>query len=129
VARLLEVFIETYPDAFVGEPHAPLHDPCAVLAVTHPHLFAWQDVHVAVELAGTLTRGMTVVDRRDHRSPEAANVEVARGVDARQVLAALTRAVAAVAGRATTPVETILSGSAEAGTGRRVEPGENGWPR
>jgi inosine-uridine nucleoside N-ribohydrolase len=41
-----------------------LHDPCAVLAVTHPEVITFSDRHVAVELAGALTRGMTVVDQR-----------------------------------------------------------------
>ncbi len=41
-----------------------LHDPCAVLAVTHPESIEHTDRHVDVELTGTLTRGMTVVDQR-----------------------------------------------------------------
>lgn len=41
-----------------------LHDPCAVLAVTHPEVVTATPRHVDVELAGTLTRGMTVVDLR-----------------------------------------------------------------
>lgn len=42
---------------------SPMHDPLAVLAITHPHLFTHTRRPVHVELAGT-TRGMTVVDRR-----------------------------------------------------------------
>ncbi len=41
-----------------------LHDPCAVLAVTHPEVVESAPRHVAVELTGTVTRGMTVVDQR-----------------------------------------------------------------
>lgn len=41
-----------------------LHDPCAVLAVTHPEVVEHAARHVAVELTGTVTRGMTVVDQR-----------------------------------------------------------------
>ncbi|MDH3302385.1 MAG: nucleoside hydrolase [Acidimicrobiia bacterium] len=41
-----------------------LHDPCAVLAVTHPEAIERTARPVDVELGGRLTRGMTVVDRR-----------------------------------------------------------------
>lgn len=44
-----------------------LHDPCAVLAVTHPELIRHRLRRVDVELTGTFTRGMTVVDRRPGR--------------------------------------------------------------
>lgn len=47
-----------------GERRAALHDPCAVLAVTHPELFEFRRRPVSVELDGALTRGMTVVDER-----------------------------------------------------------------
>jgi inosine-uridine nucleoside N-ribohydrolase len=61
---------------------APLHDPCAVLALTHPDLFDMARRRVDVELAGTLTRGMTVVDERGWDPPEKRNVDLARRVDA-----------------------------------------------
>jgi inosine-uridine nucleoside N-ribohydrolase len=41
-----------------------LHDPCAVLAVTHPGIIHHARRQVAMELNGSLTRGMTVVDQR-----------------------------------------------------------------
>ena len=41
-----------------------LHDPCAVLAVTHPEVIGSELRRVDVELDGSLTRGMTVVDLR-----------------------------------------------------------------
>jgi len=43
---------------------APIHDACAVVAATHPHLFDGDLRHVEIELHGRLTRGMTVVDQR-----------------------------------------------------------------
>jgi inosine-uridine nucleoside N-ribohydrolase len=43
---------------------APVHDVCAVLAVTHPQLLVHEPRAVAVELTGQHTRGMTVVDER-----------------------------------------------------------------
>lgn len=63
---------------------APLHDPCAVVAVTHPELFEFADHPVVVECAGEHTRGMTVVDRRP--GVAGATVSVARTVDAGEVL-------------------------------------------
>jgi inosine-uridine nucleoside N-ribohydrolase len=43
---------------------AAVHDPLAVMCLTHPHLFGWRDAHVMVETHGELTRGMTVIDNR-----------------------------------------------------------------
>jgi inosine-uridine nucleoside N-ribohydrolase len=65
-----------------GEATAALHDPCAVLAVTHPELFEFRRRPVAVELAGTLTRGMTVIDERFSAREVALQVEVAYRIDA-----------------------------------------------
>ena len=65
-----------------GRRSAALHDPCAVLAVTHPHLLTIEPRAVDVELAGTLTRGMTVVDERVSRRRDDANTEVAYRIDA-----------------------------------------------
>lgn len=97
-AALLETFIDIYPDAFVGEPHAPLHDVCAVLAVTHPQLFEWQPAHAAVELTGTLTRGMTVIDQRDTSSKQPPNVQLALRADRDGILETIRVAVEAVGG-------------------------------
>lgn len=60
---------------------SPMHDPLAVLAVTHPHLFTHVPRSVQVELAGG-TRGMTVVDRRHHAPTDTATCGVAETVDA-----------------------------------------------
>lgn len=95
LAELLDIYIDTYPDAFVGEDCAPLHDPCAVLAVTHPHLFEWRDLHVDVELAGALTRGMTVIDERNP-TPHEPNVSVAVDCDSRAILDKMIEAAAAL---------------------------------
>ena len=63
-------------EALIGQRDAALHDPCAVLAVTHPDLLATEPRAVAVETKGELTRGMTVVDERmtRQRHPPTANV-------------------------------------------------------
>ena len=71
----------------------PVHDPCAVLAVTHPELFTFEGRPVHVELTGTHTRGMTLVDERGPRTLEAGNCRVAYGVDADEVIALIMQAV------------------------------------
>jgi len=68
-----------------------LHDPCSVLAVTHPDLFAFADHRVRIELDGTYTRGMTVIDQRVNRGP----IEVAWSVDASTALDLIGQAVEA----------------------------------
>jgi len=71
-----------------------MHDPCAVLAVTHPELIRRTLRHVDVELRGELTRGMTVVDRRNG-APAGGNVQHAHSIDNLQARALLLEAVAA----------------------------------
>ena len=66
----------------IGRRASAMHDPCAVLAITHPHLLDTEPRAVAVELAGTLTRGMTVVDERVSRRRDDANTQVAYQIDA-----------------------------------------------
>jgi inosine-uridine nucleoside N-ribohydrolase len=88
-----------------------VHDVCAVLAVTHSRLVNTQPRPVAVELAGRLTRGMTIVDERGYPGWEAhAQVEVGYGVDATSARALLEDAILGgvsglgrTSGRGTTP--------------------------
>jgi inosine-uridine nucleoside N-ribohydrolase len=63
-----------------------LHDPCAVLAVTHPALFQFEPRHVTVETKGVYTRGMTVVDERTTPGIPEANVEVGYRIDSTTAL-------------------------------------------
>lgn len=67
---------------FIGSRDAALHDPCAVLAVTHPELIETEARAVDVETEGALTRGMTVVDQRVTRRRDPDNVRVAYRIDA-----------------------------------------------
>ncbi len=74
--------VEAYVEAGLrirGVPSANMHDPCAVMAVTHPNLFTWTDSHVDVSTEG-ITIGMTVVDDRGFGSAEP-NVEVLRNIE------------------------------------------------
>ena len=72
--------------ALTGFREAALHDPCAVLAVTHPELIESAPRAVSVELDGTLTRGMTVVDQRRGLRGDPANAHVGYRIDAERAL-------------------------------------------
>jgi len=81
-ADLLDFYGLAYARAFSGVPAGPLHDPIAVLAITHPELLEAVPRHVAIELTGTHTRGMTVADLRDVGRGAEPNVEVLTRIDA-----------------------------------------------
>lgn len=93
-ADLLTYFGDAYARAFGGEPEGPLHDPCAVLAVTDPQLFTSAEYHVAVETRGELTRGATVVDRRTGARSQAPNTTVLTTIDHEAAFAVLLDAMA-----------------------------------
>ena len=58
----------------LGYSGAPVHDPCAVLALTHPEIFRSRELYVDIELQGEYTRGATVADFRGRlgKAPNAA---------------------------------------------------------
>ena len=90
-AELMTYFAATYRQVF-GFDHPPVHDPVAVAAVINPAVVRTVRAPVAVELAGTHTRGATVVDlnRRTTRTP---NADVAVGLDVDAFWQLLTAAV------------------------------------
>lgn len=64
VAEIIEDELASFGRYATSTTTPPLHDPVALLAVTHPHLFASTATPIHVETAGHLTRGATIVDRR-----------------------------------------------------------------
>jgi purine nucleosidase/pyrimidine-specific ribonucleoside hydrolase len=80
VVRLIEYFRDRYRDLW-GLPAPPVHDPVAVARVIDPKLVRCEEMHVAVELHGTYTRGATVCDRFGV-SGRAPNARVAMELDA-----------------------------------------------
>jgi pyrimidine-specific ribonucleoside hydrolase len=62
-AELLEFYNGTARRVF-GRAGGFLHDPCAVACLIDSSLITFRPMHVAVELHGALTRGMTVCDFR-----------------------------------------------------------------
>jgi inosine-uridine nucleoside N-ribohydrolase len=81
----------------MGERRAALHDPCAVLAVTHPELLEFEPRSVRLELKGEYTRGMTVVDQRTTRRRHEPNVEVAYRIDAERAMRLVMASIGAAA--------------------------------
>ena len=82
VAVAIVDYLHARMQTLTGEAAAALHDPCAVLAVTHPELFSFETLPVAVCLDGTLTRGMTVIDQRWAGRTQEPKVAVAQRLDA-----------------------------------------------
>ncbi len=96
LAGLFDFFTGTYlarhdEGALAG---AALHDPLAVMAVTHPHLFESTERHVVVETRGEHTAGMTVIDERRLLERSEANCRVLKTVDADAAFALILDAVA-----------------------------------
>ncbi len=94
VADMLDHYSEAEA-VYTGLPGGAMHDPVAVIALAEPGIVAFEPMHVAVELSGSLTAGMTVCDGRrlgpDMRrlrtdrpvaEGEPPNAEVAVAVDA-----------------------------------------------
>ena len=91
VAGLFDFYLAGYRER-AGLEAAPLHDPCAVLAVTHPELFEFGARHVDVETSGEHTRGMTIADERPG-TEATPNCEVAYRIDAEAALELVVDAV------------------------------------
>ncbi|MFN8593380.1 MAG: nucleoside hydrolase [Thermomicrobiales bacterium] len=91
VADMLDFYGERYR-VVSGLPGGAMHDPLAVAALIDPEIVRFEPMHVAVELRGTHTYGMTVCDARHLRADtpvavrgprgEAANAEVGVAVNA-----------------------------------------------
>lgn len=94
IGGLLTFFSETYISRHHHIRGAAVHDPLAVMMLTHPSLLNTVARHVAIELRGSLTRGMTVIDQRDLRSVPPPNCEVAIAVDAEAAFDVVVEALA-----------------------------------
>jgi len=94
LADLFEFFSGTYVARHDDLRGAPVHDPCAVLALTHPTLFETHDSHVTVETRGEHTRGMTVIDQRRLLDRPEPNCTVFEHIDADAGFAVIDEAIA-----------------------------------
>jgi len=96
VGDLLAAFVTAYSKMTRQPGFAPIHDPCALLWVTHPDLFGSVHARVDIELAGAFTRGMTIVDLRESAGTAAGNADVAMSADSARVLDLLYETVSAL---------------------------------
>jgi inosine-uridine nucleoside N-ribohydrolase len=94
LADLFVFFSGTYIDRHDNMIGAPVHDPCAVMALTHPYLFERAQRHVVVETQGEHTAGMTLVDQRHLLERPAPNCEVLVGLDADAAFDVIVQAIA-----------------------------------
>lgn len=94
LAELFEFFSGTYRSRHHNIVGAPVHDPCAVMALTHPHLFTRRRAHVQIETHGTITAGMTLFDDRDLKDIPEPNCDVLTGIDADAAWLVLLEAIA-----------------------------------
>ena len=92
IADLLK-FYRARQEEFFGIDIAPMHDVCAIVPYVDETFISYRHCHVAVELAGTLTRGMSVCDMRTLtpagqaiRGVGPANARVAVATDARRLI-------------------------------------------
>jgi purine nucleosidase len=76
----IDYLVETYPGHDLHS--APMHDALAVAVVSRPHLVTWRPARVEVEVASSITRGVTVADLLASRDPPKPNCLVATEVDA-----------------------------------------------
>lgn len=90
----------TFFSAKYGEIHdsgallgGAIHDPLAVLALTHPDLFDRVRRHVVIETRGEHTRGMTVIDERRVAERPEPNVDVLTRVDATAAFGLVVEAI------------------------------------
>ena len=78
VAQWLEFFYKFHRS--IGYAGAPMHDPCAVMALIHPEIFTIRPMYVQVETGGEYCRGTTVGDLLGF-SGHAPNADVLMDVD------------------------------------------------
>ncbi|TWT94307.1 nucleoside hydrolase [Neorhodopirellula pilleata] len=74
----------------LGREVMPMQDAVTLISVVEPELFQWEEMAGDVEVSGTLTRGMTVFDRR-LRPEWPMNMEVARRASVTDVRDAIIR--------------------------------------
>ena len=82
LADLFDFFSKVYVSRHDNMQGGAVHDPCAVMVLTHPELFTARPHHVTVETHGELTTGMTLIDMRGLIERSAPNCDVNWDVDA-----------------------------------------------
>lgn len=94
LADLFVFFSGTYVRRHDNMQGAAVHDPIAVMTLTHPELLQTRQVHADIETRGELTSGMTVIDRRGLLERPDPNCTLVTGIDADAGFKVITDAVA-----------------------------------
>lgn len=95
LADLFDYFSKVYVSRHDNMLGGAVHDPCAVMVLTHPELFTAKSHHVTVETSGLLTTGMTLIDMRGLIERLAPNCDVTWDVDADAAFDVIVDAIAA----------------------------------
>lgn len=93
LADLLAFYSAAYVSHHSEMLGAAVHDPCAVMALTHPELFTIRPQNVRIETKGEHTRGMTLIDARFFSNPTATNCDVVWKVDDEAAFAVIIEAI------------------------------------
>ncbi len=91
VAEWLEFFYIFHKN--IGYDGAPMHDPCAVMVLTHPEVFTIRPMYVQIETEGEFCRGATIADQLG-LSGHAPNVSCILDLDREKFVDYLVDAVA-----------------------------------
>ena len=98
LASVLTDLLVFFSNGYVGRHDnmrgAAVHDPCAVMALTHPHLFERANRHVVVETRGRYTAGMTLIDVRTLVDRPDPNCSVLTSVDADAAFDVIVQSIA-----------------------------------
>ena len=95
LADLFDFFSKVYVARHDNMRGGAVHDPCAVMVLTHPELFTARPHHVTVETSGAHTTGMTLIDMRGLIERLAPNCDVTWDVDADAAFAVIVDSIAA----------------------------------
>lgn len=90
VAKWLEFFYIFHKN--IGYDGAPMHDPCAVMALIHPEIFDIRPMYVQIETEGELCKGTTVGDSFG-TTGHAPNADCILGVDRKKFADILVEAM------------------------------------
>ena len=101
LSDVIDYFADRYQHVSGGAMEGPMHDPCAVLALTHPELLSSERLEVRIEVEGP-NRGMTLADLRGYPGVATPNVLVHRSIRSADALELLTDVLASMCARPTT---------------------------
>ena len=67
VSQFVKELLDFFAISYVGDrglPGCPMHDSCAIMGITNPDIFEYEEASIEMDLNGLITRGSLIVDRR-----------------------------------------------------------------